>query len=236
MTGIGAGAGDTESPARPLEVLEVLDLSEVEPAPGARHTEILTRAGKLAILWDGEPGDGRVVIACGGALGGLIGPRGLFFDLAAGLAPLGVSTLRVDYRRPGDPASCLLDAAVAIDLAQRRGGTRFVLVGHSFGGAVVIRTAALLPDLVAGVVTLASQSGGCELATQLAGRPFLLLHGTADEVIPAAASSFVRDLAGHGEVVLLPGAGHQLAECGDELRTRLPPWILATFDGRSTPF
>jgi uncharacterized protein len=231
-----AGAGGPETGERPLDLLEVLDLAEVEPAAGARHTEILTRTGKLGVLWDGEPGDGRVVVACGGAFGGLIGPRGLYFDLARALVPAGVTFLRVDYRRPGDLGSCVLDLAVAVDLAERSGGTRFVVVGHSFGGAVVIRAAAALPDLVVGVVTLAGQSAGCEPVSELGKRPFLLLHGSADEIIPVRASATVRDFAGHGELVVLPGVGHQLAEAGEELRARLPPWILAAFEGRTLPF
>ena len=32
-------------------------------------------------------------------------------------------------------------------------------------------------------------------------------------------------LAGHGEVVLLPGAGHLLGEAAGELRERIDAWI-----------
>jgi len=65
-----SGASGPAVAQRPLDMLEVLDLAEVVPAPGARHTEISPRSGKLGMLWDGAPGDGRVVIACGGAFGG----------------------------------------------------------------------------------------------------------------------------------------------------------------------
>ena len=51
--------------------------------------------------------------------------------------------------------------------------------------------------------------------------PLLLFHGERDELLPPAASEMVRMLAGHGELVLLPGAGHLLTEAGDELRARL---------------
>ena len=36
-------------------------------------------------------------------------------------------------------------------------------------------------------------------------------------------------LAGHGEVVLLPGAGHLLTQAADEVRERLLEWIPARF-------
>ena len=41
------------------------------------------------------------------------------------------------------------------------------------------------PQFVAGVVTFATQSAGCEVAGGLAGRPLLLFHGDRDEILPA---------------------------------------------------
>lgn len=229
---------DEQDGERPLDLVGVLDIIEVETGDGTRHTEILTRAGKLGLLWHGDPGeDGRVLVTCAGAFGGFLGPAGgLYFDLARTLAQAGVTTVRVDYRQPNHLPGCVLDMAVAVDLAERCGGTRYIVLGHSFGGAVAVGAGAALPDHVAAVVTLATQSAGCEPAADLGGRPFLLVHGDADAVIPASASARVRQVAGHGEVVVLPGAGHLLAEAADELRDRLLPWILAAFDGPPPPF
>jgi len=42
----------------------------------------------------------------------------------------------------------------------------------------------------------------------------------------------VRALAGHGEVVILPGAGHLLLEATGELRGVLTAWIPARLAGR----
>ena len=53
----------------------------------------------------------------------------------------------------------------------------------------------------------------------------LLVHGTNDEILPPETSAVVQMLAGHGEVVLLPGAGHLLSEAAGELRERLGAWI-----------
>jgi pimeloyl-ACP methyl ester carboxylesterase len=79
---------------------------------------------------------------------------------------------------------------------------------------------------VVGVVTLATQSAGCEVADQLAGRPVLCLHGDADELLPPMCSELVAGLAG-GELVILPGTGHLLSQAGDELRERLLGWLPA---------
>jgi hypothetical protein len=35
----------------------------------------------------------------------------------------------------------------------------------------------------------------------------------------------VAEIAGGGEVVILPGAGHLLTEAGEEIRRRLSEWI-----------
>jgi len=69
-------------------------------------------------------------------------------------------------------------------------------------------------------VTLATQSAGCEMAGELGGTPLLLLHGTNDEILPPETSTVVQMLAGHGEVVLLPGTGHLLTEATDEVQRR----------------
>ena len=99
-----------------------------------------------------------------------------------------------------------------MEWARDAGAERIVVMGHSFGGAVAIRTAVLMPASVVGVVTFATQSAGCEVAGALAGRPLLLFHGDRDELLPPESSQMVQTIAGSGEVVLLPGDGHVLAK------------------------
>ena len=98
-------------------------------------------------------------------------------------------------------------------------------MGHSFGGAIAIRTACALGDTVAGVVTFATQSAGCEQAEELAGRPLLLFHGDRDELLPLQASEMVRFIAGTGELVVLPGEGHLLTGAGDLLLERVSEFV-----------
>jgi pimeloyl-ACP methyl ester carboxylesterase len=78
---------------------------------------------------------------------------------------------------------------------------------------------------VVGVVTFATQSAGCEAAAALAGRPLLLFHGDRDEILPAESSHLVRAIAGHGDVVMLPGDGHLLAKSDDVMTERLDEWL-----------
>lgn len=211
----------------PLEELRVLAVQEVEILPGLVHVEVHTLGGLLTILWHGPREADRVVLMAGGASGGLLGPaEGLYHDLGRAFAEQGIGTMRVSYRRPGDMGPCSHDVAAAAELAAVHGAERFVAVGHSFGGAIAVRVALALPELVRGVVTLATQSAGCEMAGGLAGRPLLLFHGERDELLPPLVSEQVRMLAGgDGELVVLPGAGHLLSEAADELRQRLSEWV-----------
>ena len=98
-------------------------------------------------------------------------------------------------------------------------------MGHSFGGAVAIRAAVVMAGSVAGGVTFATQSAGCEVAMALAGRPLLLFHGDRDEILPAESSHMVQAIAGHGDVVMLPGDGHLLAKSADVITERLDEWL-----------
>ena len=79
--------------------------------------------------------------------------------------------------------------------------------------------------VVAGVVTFATQSAGCELAGGLAGRPLLLFHGDRDEILPLQASEVVRAIAGHGDLVVLPNDGHLLANSDAVMTEHLEAWL-----------
>jgi pimeloyl-ACP methyl ester carboxylesterase len=110
-------------------------------------------------------------------------------------------------------------------------------MGHSFGGAVAVRVGVGLSAMVAGVVTFATQSAGCELAAGLEGKPLLMFHGERDEILPIEASEMVRMIAGHGELVRLPGDGHLLAKSGDIMWERLEEWLptVLGLDGAEPP-
>ncbi len=171
-----------------------LALRSAEPAgreDGAEIVRLHTDAGTIDTRYHpADMGDVAVlwVFGAGGGLGGPAG--GLYPRLAAHLAPLGIASLRLDYRRPAELLPCVLDVLVGIAYLATRARGRVVLVGHSFGGAVVIAAGAASPAVI-GVAALSSQTAGAGHVGQISPRPLLLIHGTADEILPDRCS---RDL------------------------------------------
>jgi hypothetical protein len=207
-------------------LLEPLAVSEVEITPALHHVEVYTLQGLLTLLWHGPRDTDRVVITVGGGMGSLLGPAGgIYHHLGTQFAADGIATIRVGYRRPNHLPHCVHDVAAAADLVVQGGAKGVVTVGHSFGGAVAIQAAIAFGALARGVVTLATQSAGCEDAEQLGETPLLLCHGTNDEILPPQTSEVVQMLAGHGELRFFPGAGHLLDEARDDLRALLLEWI-----------
>ena len=133
--------------------------------------------------------------------------------------------LRVSYREPNNLDLCAHDLACGVEWARDAGAERVVVMGHSFGGAVAIRAAVVMTASVAGVVTFATQSAGCEVAGALDGRPLLLFHGDCDEILPSEASLMVQAIAGYGDVEMLAGDGHLLATSDDVIAERLEEWL-----------
>ena len=71
----------------PLDLLEALAVQEVDLSPELRHVEIFTMRGLLTVLWHGPRDAKHVVVAGGGAMGGLLGPAGgLYQRLGEALA------------------------------------------------------------------------------------------------------------------------------------------------------
>jgi hypothetical protein len=211
----------------PLDALGILAKQHVELAPGIEHHELYTRGGLLSLLWyKAQTGNESAVVMGGGAMGGLLGGGGLYHDLGQTLAAIGIPAVSIAWRQPNNLDACTHDMLASMQLMAQTGPTRFVTIGHSFGGAIAIRAAVAVPSaMVPGVITLATQSAGCEPAAQLGGRKLLLFHGDSDSILPPMASEMVRMLAETGELVILPGADHLLANEGDQIIERLTSWI-----------
>lgn len=215
-----------------LEALHSFGTSRVEvsttESSTLAHTEVYTARGLLTVMTH-EPTEGHhpaAIVACGGALGGVLGPgHALYHHLGERWAARGVRFVRVGYREPNQLDQCAHDLACGVEMARDSGAERIVVMGHSFGGAVAVRVAVVMPVSVAGVVTFATQSAGCEVAGALAGRPLLLFHGDRDELLPPEASHVVAAIAGHGEVVMLPGDGHLLGRSDASITERLDEWL-----------
>jgi pimeloyl-ACP methyl ester carboxylesterase len=194
--------------------------------PGVEHVQLKTRAGTIDCLYHVAPDGVAAVLWVGGAGGGLYGPaNGLYPRLAGRLVDEHISSLRLDYRYPNHLDKCVHDTLRGVEYLGTRGRTRVVLVGHSFGGAVVITAGASSPAVV-GVAALSSQTYGTSTAGGVAPRPLLLLHGMADAVLPDTCSrSIYRRAAEPKKLLLYPGCGHGLDECREQVDHDLLEWL-----------
>ncbi|KAK3296517.1 Alpha/Beta hydrolase protein [Chaetomium fimeti] len=164
-----------------------------------------------------------------GAGGGLAGPSSIYLSLACKLATLGrgIPALRLDYRYPGQTAPCTADARAAMAyLRDMYGLDRFVLVGWSFGGAVVF-TAAEADERVVGCATVASQTAGAEGIGRLRPRPVLLLHGSGDNTLDVGCSQRLFHMYGAGDRMLevFEGDNHSLSKHAEEAEEMLCEFV-----------
>lgn len=168
------------------------------------------------------------VIFVGGAGGGFDTPvRGWLYPRLSGeLRDDGLAALRVRYRRANDLPECVLDVLAGIAFLESEGVRRIGLVGHSFGGAVVIQAAAQ-SELVKACVPMSTQTYGVEPARELGPRcSLLLVHGESDEVLPPRCSQYVYMIASEPKkLVLHPEARHGLDEWSEELPGILRAWL-----------
>ncbi len=220
--------GDEAVSAGPPELeLSIQQVAVREGENGAYVVILRTNRGDIPGMLNACEGGTGAVIFAGGAGGGIEGPAdGIFGDLAVALAGRGVSSFRLDYRQPGEFDECVLDAMAAVSFLKGIGAERTVLVGHSFGGAVVIKAGELAAQSVTGVAAMSSQLFGTADVARLSPCPLLLIHGMDDQVLEATASQIIYDRAAEPkELMLFPGAGHGLTQCRDELFELLSVWI-----------
>jgi pimeloyl-ACP methyl ester carboxylesterase len=173
----------------------------------------------------------KAVIYVGGIGGGWDSPASdLYSKLSRSLLSSGISSLRIRYRYPTDLNECIIDVIAGVKFLEYNRIQSIGLVGHSLGGAVVIKSAAALPNVVRTVVTLATQSyGAAESVSQLGeqGCSILLIHGTDDDVLWPICSSHVYKNANEPKhIILLEGAGHGLGEAAGGIYQTTYRWLL----------
>ena len=167
----------------------------------------------------------------GGSRGGVRGPAGVYAPLALRLQVAGIAGLRLSYRHPNRLAECVADVLAGVAWLGEHGIERVVLIGWSFGGAVVIGAGAA-SEPVAGVATVASQTYGADLVGRLAPKPLLLLHGTADRILADACSRRLYARASEPkELVLYPGDDHGLTRHAPQALDRLYTWSTGLLSG-----
>lgn len=193
---------------------------------GTAEVRFVTNDGGNKGILHHREGYHAAVVLVGGAGGGFDGPASIYPDLAEVLESEGVSSLRLDYRRPNDLEACVLDVLVAIQFLGDQGIEEVGLVGWSFGGAVVIGAGAN-SDLVTAVVTVATQSHGTALAPRLSPKALLLIHGAADRTLPPSCSQEVYEHAGEPkELVIYQGANHGIDQKREPMLRKIEDFLV----------
>ncbi len=185
-----------------------------------------TNDGHIEARFHTTAAEDAAVLWVGGAGGGLDGPaRGMYPRLARQLVHHEIASLRIHYRYPNELLSCVMDTLLGVAYLKLRNYTRVILVGHSFGGAVVISAGAMSEEVI-GVVAMSSQTYGTDIVDEVSPRPLLLLHGTADEILPDACSRDIyRRALEPKEILLYQGCRHGLDECLPQVDQDLLNWI-----------
>lgn len=210
------------------EVLEadILGIKK-ELGEGFESIVIETSRGKVECRYYAAKGADKAVIMVGGIGGGFDTPAsGLYPRLCTDLLDSGISSLRVRFRYPTDLAEAVMDVLAGIQFLKGEGIVGFGLIGHSFGGAVIVQ-AAYNESAVKTVITLSTQSLGIIPISNLAeGVSVLLIHGDKDKTLPPESSVYAYSLAHEPrKLTIYEEAGHGLAEVSDEVYIEVKKWI-----------
>ena len=209
-----------------IEDVTGIDLPDGDVGDGLRFR---TSRGSFNAILHRAPDTDRAVIWVCGASGGFGGPGpGTYARMSEKFVGEGITSLRLDYRQPNDVFECAMDLLAGVAYLKSADHKPVVVVGHSFGGAVVIAAGANSAH-IKGVVALSPQTYGAGMAGQVAPRRLLVVHGKADTRLAFSCGQQIYDMAREPkELVLYEGAEHRLEECRDDLEELLGKWIPET--------
>jgi dipeptidyl aminopeptidase/acylaminoacyl peptidase len=167
------------------------------------------------------PGPRPAVLLCHGAKGFM--EWGFFPHLATLLAERGYAAVRCNLSGDGTHSRELAGVLAVLEAVADGGtlapgridGTRLGLFGHGRGGGNALLAAGRSPwtERVRALVTWAAIAPFDRTAPEPCRRtaPWLIVHGTADETVPADEARRLAAASGAGhpaELLLIPGAGH----------------------------
>lgn len=205
--------------------MQILGVNPGDEIAGARKLTLRTSRGEIPIVLHAAEDAIRAVVCVSGARGGLDGPAMLYPRLGLELPSTGVTVARANYRIPNDFNECVLDTLATLNFLNGMGHQRAAIIGHSFGGAVAINAGTLSPVAVT-VIGISSQLAGAHVVADLKPRPLLLIHGTADEILPPRSSELIYERAEEPKrLMLFEGADHRLSGKGEELFALVDEWI-----------
>lgn len=187
-------------------------------------------AGQYVVTLHTNHGDlEAVLVPCEGRSGCVIfigdeGAEGVYRLLSQQLVDAGVSSLRLRPRVGGELFDTIVDVMAGCSFLKGIGGASAVVVGHSYAGAVAIRSGLLSP-FVCAVAALAPQLVGTQGVEEL-GKPLLLIHGSADQVLlPLASQDIYERARSPKQLVMVDGAGHGFTGEGERLMALLRDFI-----------
>lgn len=161
--------------------------------------------------------------------------------LVAGLASELGTAVEVRYPRmpdEDDPSHAAWSAAILDELAKLR--SEAIVVGHSFGGTVLLDALAERPptQTLRAIVLIAAPffgEGGWRSdgwtppadpgATLPPGVPVFLFHGLADDTVPPAHSELLAQRLPQAHLTLLPHRDHQLNDDMREVSAAIRPLL-----------
>lgn len=204
----------------------ICDLKVQPMQDGYQPISLKTNRGTIDFRYYQVPGTQRGVIFIGGVGGGWDTPaNGLYPRLCHELIDEAIASLRVRYRHPTILAESVLDVLMGISYLESEGIKSIALIGHSFGGAVVVQAA--VSQVVCTVVTLATQSYGATPSQLPRECGILLIHGTVDRVLTPACSEYIYQIAHEPKcLILYEGADHSLNEVSEEVHQVVRDWIV----------
>jgi hypothetical protein len=217
---------------RDLE-LQIEQVAAHPEADGNLRVLLKTSRGEIRCILHPCATAPAAAVYVGGARGGFEGPANDLYGRIANRLRPAMSTLRVHYRQPGEFFECVLDTLAGVSFLRGVGAGDVALVGHSFGGAVVIKAGELSPS-VTGVAALSSQLYGTRTVERLA-KPLLLVHGMRDGILDHAASEDIHSRAVEPKrIVLYAEADHSLSQCAEQLEELLAEWLPSVTRGPAT--
>lgn len=198
------------------------------PVDSYEFVRIETSRGRVDCRYYRAEGEDKGVVMVGGIGGDFDTPANdLYSRLCEYLKLTGISSLRVQFRHPTDLVESVIDVLVGLEFLKEEKVRVFGLIGHSFGGAVVVQ-AAFNDKSVKTVVTLSTQSSGINPISSLPeGTSVLLIHGKADETLPPSSSVYAYNLAHEPKKIrLYEDARHGLEEVSEEVYAEVKDWII----------
>jgi pimeloyl-ACP methyl ester carboxylesterase len=201
----------------------------VRKAQSAYHpVRVMTNRGSLYFRHYKVAGGSCGAVWLAGVGGGWTSPaRKVYTRLGLGLRRVGISSIQLSYRQPEQLEECVLDALAAIAYFRHEGVTKIALVGYGLGAAVAIQAAAATQQART-VIGIAAQSSGVRPISLLGPTcSALILHGTADRVLPSSCSEYVYSLAHEPKKLILFDKGdHSLDAVSGEVYRTIYAWLV----------